>query len=54
MQPDPVLDDSASALAAAEALLAKARAKLAARIDGDPARLDAEQIAAHGLAWLAT
>jgi (2S)-methylsuccinyl-CoA dehydrogenase len=49
---------SNTALAAAEAVLARARANLAGRItkDGtvDPVRLDAEQLAAHGLAWMAT
>jgi (2S)-methylsuccinyl-CoA dehydrogenase len=58
MQPKLLLDSSAAALAAAEALLARARQNLAGRVgrDGaiDPARLDAEQIAAHGLAWMAT
>lgn len=43
---------------AAEALLAKARARLAATVMPggriDSKRLDAEQHAAHGLAWLAT
>jgi (2S)-methylsuccinyl-CoA dehydrogenase len=54
MQSKTLLDNSAAGLAAAEALLAKARANLAARIGNDAARLDAEQIAAHGLAWMAT
>jgi (2S)-methylsuccinyl-CoA dehydrogenase len=54
MEPKTLLDNSAAGLAAAEALLAKARANLAAKIGDDAARLDAEQIAAHGLAWLAT
>jgi (2S)-methylsuccinyl-CoA dehydrogenase len=52
------LTTSTAALAAAEALLVTARGRLAARVmrDGavDSARLDAEQIAAHGLAWMAT
>jgi len=54
MQPKVLLNSTAAALAASEALFAKARANLASRIAGDAARLDAEQIAAHGLAWLAT
>src|ERR1700744_6465293 len=54
MEPRTLLDNSAAGLAAAEALLAKARAYLAAKIGNDAARLDAEQIAAHGLAWMAT
>src|SRR5271163_1948225 len=54
MQPKTLLDDSAAALAAAEAVLAKARGNLATKVGSDPARLDAEQIAAHGLAWMAT
>jgi len=53
-----LLADSANALAAAEALLARARGNLAARVTRsgsiDSARLDAEQLAAHGLAWMAT
>src|SRR5580658_4702138 len=53
-----LLDASATALAAAEALLARARGNLASRVVRagavDPGRLDAEQIAAHGLAWMAT
>src|SRR5579863_8721614 len=43
-----------TALAAADALLSKARANLASRIGSDSAALDVEQIAAHGLAWMAT
>jgi (2S)-methylsuccinyl-CoA dehydrogenase len=58
MAPKTLLDNSAAALAAADALLARARGNLAARVerDGaiDAARLDAEQLAAHGLAWMAT
>ena len=53
-----LLTDTAAALAAAEALLARARGNLASLVvrDGSVAadRLDAEQIAAHGLAWMAT
>jgi (2S)-methylsuccinyl-CoA dehydrogenase len=45
-------------LAAAEAVLAAARRRLEERVAPkgavDPARLDAHQFAAHGLAWLAT
>ena len=54
MEPKVLLETSAGALAACEALLAKARANLMSRIGGDASRLDAEQIAAHGLAWMAT
>jgi (2S)-methylsuccinyl-CoA dehydrogenase len=43
-----------AALAACETLLARARGNLASRVGSDAARLDAEQLAAHGLAWLAT
>ncbi len=53
-----LLNSTAEALASAEALLARARANLSSRVttDGavDAGRLDAEQIAAHGLAWMAT
>ncbi len=53
-----LLNSAAEALASAEALLARARAALSSRVtkDGavDASRLDAEQIAAHGLAWMAT
>ena len=53
-----LLTDSAAALIAAEALLARARGNLATRVTRggavDAARLDAEQLAAHGLAWMAT
>jgi len=53
-----LLDSTAAALGAAEALLAQARANLSLRVakDGavDTARLDAEQLAAHALAWMAT
>ncbi len=52
------LAQTAAALNAAELLLARARSNLAGRVvrDGtvDAGRLDAEQIAAHGLAWMAT
>jgi (2S)-methylsuccinyl-CoA dehydrogenase len=52
------LDSSAPALAAAEAALVQARGNLAARVMPggrvDPSRLDQEQLAAHGLAWMAT
>jgi (2S)-methylsuccinyl-CoA dehydrogenase len=54
MEPKFLFDDSATGLAAVEALLAKARANLAIKIGSDAKRLDAEQIAAHGLAWMAT
>jgi len=54
MQSKTVLADSAAALAAAETILALARRNLVDKTAGDPARLDAEQIAAHGLAWMAT
>ena len=54
MQANVLLDTSGAALAAADGLLAKARSNLAARVGNDAAKLDAEQIAAHGLAWLAT
>src|SRR5882672_9995732 len=54
MQPKVLLEGAAAALAAAEALLTHARGNLASRIGGDPARLDAEQIAVHGFAWMAT
>ncbi|HEU0215195.1 MAG TPA: acyl-CoA dehydrogenase family protein [Stellaceae bacterium] len=54
MQPRQLLDASADALAAVEALVGRARANLAARVGNNAAALDAEQIAAHGLAWLAT
>ncbi len=54
MQSKTVLADSAAALAAAETMLALARRNLVDKTAGDPARLDAEQIAAHGLAWMAT
>src|ERR1700733_7729062 len=53
-----LLDAGANALAAAEALFARGRGNLASRVvrDGavDAGRLDTEQIAAHGLAWMAT
>jgi (2S)-methylsuccinyl-CoA dehydrogenase len=53
-----LLSATAAALDAAEALLARARANLSGRVvrDGavDAERLDEEQIAAHGLAWMAT
>ena len=53
-----LLAASAAALDAAEALLARARGNLSGRVvrDGavDAGRLDEEQIAAHGLAWMAT
>jgi (2S)-methylsuccinyl-CoA dehydrogenase len=56
--PDVLLGESRSAPTAAEALLAQARGNLGARVgrDGavDAARLDQEQLAAHGLAWMAT
>ena len=56
--PDFLLDHSGAALGAAEALLARARGNLAARVarNGavDAARLDVEQLAAHGFAWMAT
>jgi len=49
---------TAHGLAAAEEVLAAARRRLEEKVapDGavDPARLDAHQFAAHGLAWLAT
>jgi (2S)-methylsuccinyl-CoA dehydrogenase len=52
------LEESAAALAAADALLARARGNLTLRVTKGGAvntgRLDAEQIAAHGLAWMAT
>ncbi len=55
---DVLFDQSGAALAMAEALLARARGNLASRVevDGavDAAKLDAEQLAAHGLAWMAT
>jgi (2S)-methylsuccinyl-CoA dehydrogenase len=53
-----LLPATAAALDAAEALLARARANLSGRVvrdsAGDAVRLDEEQIAAHGLAWMAT
>jgi (2S)-methylsuccinyl-CoA dehydrogenase len=53
-----LLAASAAALDAAEALLGRARSNLSGRVvrDGtvDAGRLDEEQIAAHGLAWMAT
>jgi (2S)-methylsuccinyl-CoA dehydrogenase len=53
-----LLKDSAAGLAAAEALLARAQGSLAAQVmrNGavDAERLDAEQLAAHGFAWMAT
>jgi len=52
------LQHTSAALDAGDALLARARANLALRVsDGgavDAALLDAEQLAAHGLAWMAT
>jgi (2S)-methylsuccinyl-CoA dehydrogenase len=52
------LAQTADALNAAELLLARARSNLSDRVvrDGavDAGRLDVEQIAAHGLAWMAT
>jgi (2S)-methylsuccinyl-CoA dehydrogenase len=58
MSPKLLLDTSAAALAAAEALLTLAKTNLAGRVapNGaiDAARLDAEQLAAHGFAWAAT
>jgi (2S)-methylsuccinyl-CoA dehydrogenase len=53
-----LLDSTAAALGDAEALLTRARANLALKVgrDGaiDAARLDAEQLAAHAFAWMAT
>jgi (2S)-methylsuccinyl-CoA dehydrogenase len=53
-----IFEDTATALAAAEALLAQARGNLSTRVapdgDVDSGKLDADQIAAHGLAWMAT
>ncbi len=53
-----LLDTAGAALGGAEALLAQARANLSLRVakDGavDAGRLDAEQLAAHALAWMAT
>jgi len=58
MASDVLFDHSGAALAAAEALLAQARGNLASRVERngavDAAKLDAEQLAAHGLAWMAT
>src|ERR1700733_632951 len=54
MQPEALFETTAPALASAETLLAQARSALSARIANDPVLLDAEQIAAHGLAWMAT
>jgi (2S)-methylsuccinyl-CoA dehydrogenase len=58
MQPKALLTTTADAVTAAEALLARARGNLADRVmrNGavDPGRLDAEQLGAHGLAWMAT
>lgn len=53
-----LLIDAAAALTSAERLLAHTHRAVAGRIapDGriDPARLEAEQMAAHGLAWVTT
>jgi len=53
-----LLDSTAAALGAAEALLAQARSNLSLRVSKDGAvdagRLDVEQLAAHALAWMAT
>jgi (2S)-methylsuccinyl-CoA dehydrogenase len=53
-----VLASTAVALGAIEALLARARANLSLRVTKDGAvgagQLDAEQLAAHALAWMAT
>src|SRR6202140_463746 len=53
-----LLDTTGAALGGAEALLAQARANLSVRVvkDGsvNAGRLDAEQLAAHALAWMAT
>ncbi|HTZ36963.1 MAG TPA: acyl-CoA dehydrogenase family protein [Stellaceae bacterium] len=53
-----LLQRTGAAVAAAEALLGRARGSLAARVapDGaiDAVRLDGEQVACHGLAWMAT
>ncbi|HWB48958.1 MAG TPA: acyl-CoA dehydrogenase family protein [Stellaceae bacterium] len=54
MEPRQLLDASAAAVAAVDGLITRARANLAARVGGTAGRLDAEQIAAHGLAWMAT
>jgi (2S)-methylsuccinyl-CoA dehydrogenase len=58
MASDVLFDHSGAALAAAEALLVRARGNLASRVERngavDAAKLDAEQLAAHGLAWMAT
>ncbi len=55
---DALLGQCTSALAAADALMAAARANLAQRltVNGklDRTKLEAEQIAAHGFAWAAT
>src|SRR5579864_542563 len=53
-----LLDSTAAALQAAEALLGRAHANLSLRVtEGsavDAGRLDTEQLAAHALAWMAT
>ena len=53
-----LLSTTGAALAAADALLARARSNLAGRVARggaiDAAALDAEQLAAHGFAWMAT
>src|SRR5215469_18361652 len=54
MQPKQLLDATADALAAVEALVGRARANLAGRVGTAAGGLDAEQIPAHGFAWMAT
>ncbi|MBV8778159.1 MAG: acyl-CoA dehydrogenase, partial [Alphaproteobacteria bacterium] len=53
-----LLSKTAAALVAAEGLLARGQANLAARVTRDGAvdarRLETEQLAAHALAWVAT
>jgi (2S)-methylsuccinyl-CoA dehydrogenase len=54
MQSSEILQESADALAAVEALVGRARGNLGARVGDNAVGLDAEQIAAHGFAWMAT
>src|SRR3954452_6684292 len=58
MRDEERLSGTSAALGAADAVLASARARIGERVapDGriDAVRLDAEQIAVHGFAWMAT
>jgi len=54
MEQPELLRKTQGALGAAEGVLRAGRAGLEARLAGDPARIDAEQLALHAFAWMAT